>query len=1106
MNNTFVVRPFVGAVVRVTAAVSLLIGLVAVAPALIPAQAHAAETPAPTTHTIDYILVSTSPSVVFLSTADLQVRTDKVSRAWSRMTRGVVEFRMGRVYTVPNFSSGPDFCNLTSSDPNGVLQATVGHPLDVYKDPGSGRHLAVVATDPDTSTCWFGGLSLFGNKSPSSGGMILLNSSRTDPDSDAAVIAHELGHNLGLYHAAVSTESCVQRFWDGPFLGSTSGMSENGCPINDMNSEYGDLINVMSNETNKGFIDRMTLNGAQMYQLGLIQPGAGVKEVTAGADEQMVTIQNRRTATPGLPLTVRMTADDPDGSGPCRPAIYHIDYDPVLGGVQVVRVARNADCGSRDPYSIDTISWSVTTSFDSRRTFFLPGESRLTQAGKVQVRVVSVDEGAGTATIGIRRTDVAGFDTVQLTSRLLEPGNIAHVPAGGGQLTAIVTTNQSTWSATANQPWAKVTASGTSGQEIAVAMGANPGAEERTVVVTVQAGAAVSTISVVQQPGPSQDDCAATKAWTCGWQDIGSLVRGALETPDDKDWFLITPATTGTWAFTVSGLADPVVTPLSPGLSKKPSTVQVLGDNQVQLSVDLEAGMPCYLQITGNGVSTGGYTITAVPAAPSITVSWDTFDLAGDGGAATFWVTSNTSWQVGPLADWLRPEVPGGFRPTLESIYAQPNLTGETRTWSVELTGQGQTATVSISQAPGSVSATECGVTPATACTQDDMSSPRHATIDYPGDKDWFAFTPDVTGTWSISATSPASKAALLASDGTTELAWDQGSAGQGGFRITAALVAGQTYYLEISASSTNHGPYTFSVTPPSNTTISVSPRQWDVTEAGGTRQVQVTSNSGWRVIVPDWITASPSYGNGNTTVTLTAKPNTTGQERFYAVSFDATGQLATIYVIQATPTVETGPQVIPTISLSGAGWDAPATGGTNAVKVTSNSDWQVIVPYWMTASPSYGNGNGTVTLVIEPNTTGERRSMAATFRVAGQDASFIICQPPQPPTVVVTPPVDPVVTPVTPVTPDTPTISVSSASWRTTAFGGVNVIQVKSNANWQVSVPEWVTASPASGSGDATVTLTVKPNTTGELRNSAAVFSVSGKQVSIPIVQPSFW
>jgi len=92
-------------------------------------------------------------------------------------------------------------------------------------------------------------------------------------------------------------------------------------------------------------------------------------------------------------------------------------------------------------------------------------------------------------------------------------------------------------------------------------------------------------------------------------------------------------------------------------------------------------------------------------------------------------------------------------------------------------------------------------------------------TIETTGDKDWYRFTPNVSGTWVFTASKPAmnpltdSIGTVYLSNGTNYAVSNHHGAGDGQFRAQAQLTAGQVYSLEVSASDSVTGNYTITAT-----------------------------------------------------------------------------------------------------------------------------------------------------------------------------------------------------------------------------------------------------------------------------------------------------
>jgi len=290
----------------------------------------------------------------------------------------------------------------------------------------------------------------------------------------------------------------------------------------------------------------------------------------------------------------------------------------------------------------------------------------------------------------------------------------------------------------------------------------------------------------------------------------------------------------------------------------------------------------------------GGPAAQAEPVTPATGINlgvtrWTAWGY-GDGTIVT--VYADGDWQVDPLPDWLHVDKMSGNGMGSVTVYADPNVRGQIRTWDVKVRGQGQPAVLSVTQTTEPVIANDCGVTMSSACPQTKLSDRDATYIDYSGDRDWFKFIPDSTGVWTFRLTGSARTGAVYDANGPTKIgSGAMGEFSQWGFDVKAPLVAYQMYYIEIAAESVAIGMYGVSPSrPPNAPYLSLSTDLLKPLSTGDTSQIKVVTNSDWRVYVPDWITASPDSGRGDTTVTLTFDPNETGQWRWVMPSFMAGG------------------------------------------------------------------------------------------------------------------------------------------------------------------------------------------------------------------------
>jgi len=950
--------------------------------------AQAVDKPAPVTQTIDYIITSSTGNTSYVSTADLATMTTMLSDAWRRLSRGVItEMKTGRVFTIPNIESEWTFCNLQIR--SSIIATTLGYSPSVYDGQPNGRQLVVLGKADETSSCGWSGSTQVHNIGLSMGGFT--KAQYSNPSATAGVLVHELGHVFGLKHAGAVLARCIPALWDGPFAVNSNDPGPGWCPVVQA-AQYNDSANIM------GYVNlNADINGYQKYQLGLIQPGTGAIQVTAASQEQLFTIHDAHTTNLDLPQTILMTADDPDGAGPCTAPLYNIDYDPKLGGVKVLRVATGGDCGmdQRDRGPLATVAWTTAFAPNSSRSYFLPGESRLTQSGKVQVKVVSANPTAGTATVSIRRTDTPGVTTLQVTAERFS--STLSVVANGGQDSGVVTTNQSSWSASSDQSWVTVTPSGTTGQTVSISVAPNLTTLERTAVVTVRAGTVVSRLNVIQAAGDHSigTDCGQSTSSYCSWDNTSTPITGSLETAGDKDWLKFTVPSTGSYAFTVSRPQTGQGT-LGANLYTGDGTwmwgVPVSSSTySVRVSAYLTAGQPYFIEIMAWGY-TGNYTVMTARTVGTVTIGTQTLTAEPGGNIGALrpkvWITTDGVWTA-KAPPWVIVTPASGSNPGYATFTIAGNGTGVPRTESVTFTVDGQNASVSITQSPAN---DDCKESAATTCAWPDLSQPITKRIDFYGDKDWIKITPSASGTWVFKGTTMAVAhlfGSLYSADGTLE-ASEENPEDRSNFKVTASLTAGRTYYLEAASSLENPvGDYTVTATretgPIDN--LSVSPTAVSAPAAGGdTQTVGVTASGDWTATGPSWVTITPASGKGsNPSVRLTATANGTGSSRTETVTFTSGAKTATVTVTQAADTI---------LIVSPPVLNAAAGGGTYQLRITTNTFWGANSPILVSLAPFFGTGDSTMTVQVTPNPGATPRTIMITIHAGTKVVTVPVTQP----------------------------------------------------------------------------------------------------------------
>ena len=159
-------------------------------------------------------------------------------------------------------------------------------------------------------------------------------------------------------------------------------------------------------------------------------------------------------------------------------------------------------------------------------------------------------------------------------------------------------------------------------------------------------------------------------------------------------------------------------------------------------------------------------------------------------------------------------------------------------------------------------------------------------------------------------------------------------------------------------------------------------------------------------------------------------------------------------------------------------------------LNVSSNVSWTAKGPDWVTLKPAKGDGSASVVVTVSANVDPKERSGEIVFTYDGSKTVKVS----------VSQPAAPVVEPVEPALSVEPS-SVEAASAASEEF----TLKVVSNVAWSAVAPDWVTLSPASSNGDASVKATVSANESIASRNGEIVFTYdTSKTVKVSVSQPA--
>jgi len=235
----------------------------------------------------------------------------------------------------------------------------------------------------------------------------------------------------------------------------------------------------------------------------------------------------------------------------------------------------------------------------------------------------------------------------------------------------------------------------------------------------------------------------------------------------------------------------------------------------------------------------------------------------------------------------------------------------------------------------------------------------------------------------------------------------------------------------------------------------------------GETVEITLKSNGDWTLnCAEEWLTVSPKSGNGDATITLVAASNTTDETRsaeITATTKDNTAsmkvtQVAMEYYLSATPEAIT----------------CPSEGGEFTVAVSSNIEWTVVTPQWITSSLASGANDGTFTLTIEPlgdEVAGDRQGEVFIGNLTSVSTRIAVVQ---------------VADPVLPIT-------VLPVDLTFVCTGETKTVEVETEDHWTATTEvDWVILSPTDGDGNAQVNVTLGENPIYTDRQAVVTFTTA--------------
>lgn len=196
-----------------------------------------------------------------------------------------------------------------------------------------------------------------------------------------------------------------------------------------------------------------------------------------------------------------------------------------------------------------------------------------------------------------------------------------------------------------------------------------------------------------------------------------------------------------------------------------------------------------------------------------------------------------------------------------------------------------------------------------------------------------------------------------------------------------------------------------------------------------------------------------------------------------------------TILLIAVVACMWTGCRKPVDVSFDTQALTVAAEGGTYTAHLKSNGEWTLgSIAQWLAVTPNSGNGDATLTLVAQANTTGEARTMELIATTKDNTASMTLTQEAQA---------------EVPGEDDMYDIHLDPSLIECDQDGNGYWVMVQTQTAWTISeAPEWTVFSEMEGEGNDSLKLSIDPLIEGDMRECDVVFSNENASAQLHIIQ----
>jgi formylglycine-generating enzyme required for sulfatase activity len=215
-------------------------------------------------------------------------------------------------------------------------------------------------------------------------------------------------------------------------------------------------------------------------------------------------------------------------------------------------------------------------------------------------------------------------------------------------------------------------------------------------------------------------------------------------------------------------------------------------------------------------------------------------------------------------------------------------------------------------------------------------------------------------------------------------------SGNAGTAQVTLTVAENTTTGLRIATLIVKSGELTKNVEvsqSAANPIISLDTSSLEFASSSGSKSIKITSNTTWAVSSDQtWCSVSPTSGSNDGSVTVKVEENTTTAERTATITVKSEAGDKTVKVIQSG--------VAAKLTLDTSSLEFAAGSGSKMFRISSNTSWAISSNQsWCSVSQISGNGDGSVTVNVEENTSISERTATITVESASIIRTLAVTQ-----------------------------------------------------------------------------------------------------------------